>query len=129
MLNPYKEDISKLRVTSPYGMRTLNGSTSMHKGIDLVSDGDKTLVAVDDGTITVSKWHDSWGNYVLLELRDGTRVYYCHMKESFVNAGERVRKGDSVGTEGSTGEPPVRIYTSKYGLPARLRTRSTRRRF
>ena len=106
MLNPYREDISKLRVTSPFGMR--NGI--LHKGVDLVSDGDKTLVAIGDGGIITSTMvtdpnnsTSEWGNYVRLDLDSGWRVYYCHMASRAVTVGQRVKKGDVIGIEGSTG--------------------------
>ena len=106
MLNPYREDISKLRVTSPFGMR--NGV--LHKGIDLVSDGDKTLVAIGDGGIITSTMvtdpnnpTSEWGNYVRMDLDSGWRVYYCHMASRAVTVGQRVRKGDVIGIEGTTG--------------------------
>lgn len=107
MLNPYREDISKLRVTSPYGMR----GGVLHKGIDLVSDGDKTLVAIGDGGIITSTMvtdpnniTSEWGEYVRLDLDSGERVFYCHLRERLVNVGQRVRRGDSVGVEGNTGK-------------------------
>lgn len=106
-LNPYKEQNShNIRVTSIYGMR----GGAMHKGLDLVSDGDKTLVAIGDGVIGMSTiitnktnltWQ--WGNYIRLDLDTGERVYYCHLSRRIVKAGQRVKKGDIIGVEGTTG--------------------------
>lgn len=122
MLNPYREDISKIRVTSPYGMR--NGA--MHKGVDLVSDGDKTLVAIGSGVIGMSTivtntdnltWQ--WGNYVRLDLDTGERVYYCHLAERIAKVGQRVNKGDVIGVEGTTG------YSSGSHLHLEIRPKGT----
>jgi len=82
----------------------------LHKGIDLVSDGDKTLVAIGDGGIITSTMvtdpnnpTSEWGNYVRMDLDSGWRVYYCHMASRAVTVGQRVRKGDVIGIEGTTG--------------------------
>jgi len=87
-----------------------NGVGDIHKGIDFVSDGDKTLVAIGDGGIITSTMvtdpnnsTSEWGNYVRLDLDSGWRVYYCHLRERLVTVGQRVRKGDVIGVEGSTG--------------------------
>lgn len=122
MLNPYREKVEKLRVTSPYAMR--NGV--MHKGVDLVSDGDKALVAVGSGVIGTSTivtdktnltWQ--WGNYVRLDLDTGERVYYCHMSQRIAVVGQRVNKGDVIGIEGTTG------YSSGNHLHLEIRPKGT----
>lgn len=104
MLNPYGSN--KFRVTSPQGMR--NGS--MHNGIDLVCDGNKTIYAVCDGTVAQSRivtdktnltWQ--WGNYVALQDSSGKLLYHCHMSQRIAQTGQKVKKGDILGIEGSTG--------------------------
>ena len=121
MLNPYKENIAKLRITSPYGMR----GSEFHKGIDIVSDGDKTIVAIGNGVIGASTivmdksnltWQ--WGNYVRLDLDSGEHVYYCHMSKRLANVGQRVKTGDAVGIEGTTG------YSSGSHLHLEIRPKS-----
>lgn len=45
------------RITSPYGMRVLNGTQAMHDGIDYVGAGDyggpadRTVFAIADGVV------------------------------------------------------------------------------
>ena len=105
---PYKT--GRVRITSPYGNRMLNGSPDWHNGLDFVSDGDKRIVAVEDGVVLQSRmvtdksnrtWE--WGNYVSVQGDDGKIIYYCHMSERKVNQGQRVRAGDVLGIEGNTG--------------------------
>lgn len=104
-LNPYRENVNKLRVTDTYGALR---SGKPHKGVDMVSDGDKTIVAIGEGRIGVSirvltGLTAEWGNYVRLDLDSGERVYYCHMSQRIARAGQRVKKGDLIGVEGGTG--------------------------
>lgn len=107
---PYKS--GTVRVSSPYGMRTLSGVTEMHKGVDLVGT-DKTIVAPCDGRIGwAGEYNDKsaggntwqWGRYIRLETDDGYYVYMCHMSSIAVKQGQRVNTGDVLGVEGSTGK-------------------------
>lgn len=100
----------KFKVTSIFGNRTMNGETSMHKGVDVVSLGAKNICAVAPGVVRVSTiitdrtnptWE--WGNYVRVDGDDGRRYYYCHMDKRYVTAGQRVGIGDHLGVEGNTG--------------------------
>ena len=107
---PYKT--GTVRVTSPYGRRFIFGYWEMHRGIDLVGDAkDKTVRAVADGTIArsmivtdPSNRTSQWGNYVRLDLSDGRMIYYCHLASRLVKAGQKVKAGDPIGIEGSTGK-------------------------
>ena len=104
---PYKGDV---RVSSPFGWRTLNGERAYHKGIDLVGT-DKTVRAVVGGVvgqsiiITDPKNRTSeWGNYVRVDGEDGRLYYYCHLSKRIVSRGDKVSVGDAIGVEGSTGK-------------------------
>lgn len=107
MILPYKD--GTMRVTSPFGWRTLNGERENHKGVDLVGTT-KTLVSPCDGTVLVSRivtdksnrTHE-WGNYVCIGTSDGLQIYMCHMKERHVSVGQKIKAGTPVGVEGNTG--------------------------
>lgn len=104
---PYEGNVY---VSSPFGIRDLNGAKVYHAGVDLVGRDDKTIRAPADGTITTSTiitdhsnktWE--WGNYVRLDTEDGYRVFMCHMKKRLVSVGQKVKEGDPLGIEGNTG--------------------------
>ena len=104
---PYKGDV---RVSSPFGWRTMNGERVYHKGIDLVGT-EKTVRAVVGGVvgqsilITDPKNRTSeWGNYVRVDGEDGRLYYYCHLSKRLVDRGTKVSVGDAIGIEGSTGK-------------------------
>ena len=107
MALPYK---CTVRVSSPFGWRTLGGVRVYHKGIDLVGT-DKTVRAVVGGVvgqstiITDPKNRTSeWGNYVRVDGEDGRLYYYCHLSKRLVSRGDKVSVGDAIGIEGSTGK-------------------------
>jgi len=104
---PYEGGV---HISSPYGYRTLNGSSDLHSGLDLVGQNEKTLRAPCDGTVVSSAmitdksnrtWE--WGNYVAIRSNDGYTVYLCHMERRLVAVGETVTAGQPVGIEGNTG--------------------------
>lgn len=102
----------KVRLTSPYGNRMLNGVNVWHGGIDLVGETEKIIRAPCDATVGVStivyKENDQtstweWGNYIRLDCIDGRKIYLCHLAQRFVSAGVKVKTGDVLGIEGDTG--------------------------
>lgn len=107
MLLPYKGEV---RVSSPFGWRTLNGKRVYHKGIDLVGT-DKTVRAVVGGVVGQSiiitdptNRTSEWGNYVRVDGEDGRLYYYCHLSQRLVSRGDKVSVGNALGIEGSTGK-------------------------
>lgn len=96
----------KFRVTSPRGYRNLGGTEAYHGGLDLVALEDKTVYAIADGTVDATPFEpNGFGYYVRQLLPDGRRIYYGHMaKDSIVvEPGQTIKKGDKLGTMGSTG--------------------------
>ena len=100
----------KFKLTSPYGIRTLNGVTEHHNGVDLVGIDDKTVYAPCDGVIGTSTRvyvgaTAEWGNYIRLDSADGKySIFMCHLKSRAVVKGQKVTKGQKLGVMGSTGK-------------------------
>ncbi len=109
MTMPFKEGF---RVLSPYGRRTdpiTGDSNCWHGGVDLAG-GSLSVRAVMGGAVLRSRMvtdaadrTSEWGNYVSIRGDDGKVIYYCHLAERKVEAGEQVEAGEEIGLEGSTG--------------------------
>ena len=91
------------RVTSIYGMRTLNGVTRFHHGLDLVGLEDIIVYAISAGTVRTGFQANEAGNFVVVTIKDGRRVYYMHLKSFLVPNGAFVAKGQAIGIMGNTG--------------------------
>ena len=111
MILPYMDGVP-VRLVSAYGVRIdpITYMQAWHAGIDLVSDGDKSVCAAVPGVVAVStmitdpsNWTSEWGNYVRIDGNDGRRYYYCHLSRRLAEVGQRVNTGDVIGIEGSTG--------------------------
>ncbi len=97
-------------VTSSYKMRTLNGVTKQHNGIDICRDGvasyGSSIVAVKAGKVTTayhSGYNGGFGLYVVVDHGDGVKTYYAHMSRVNVNVGDYVTQGTKLGEIGNTG--------------------------
>lgn len=99
-------------MTSPFGTRTLGGTTRQHNGIDLVGTGYTLdhVVAYDDGTVTAalntcSGATPATGNYVKIKHKTGLVSIYMHMKRGSVTVkvGDKVKRGQRLGYMGNTG--------------------------
>ncbi len=108
MIIPFKA--SSVKLTSPYGSRTLDGKTAFHSGYDLVGVGSTDVTAAVGGKVVASRiitdksnltWQ--WGNYVCILGDDGRYYYYCHLASRSVSKGDTVKVGDKLGVMGSTG--------------------------
>jgi len=100
---PFK-DISDCRVTCIYG-KPGSWASGKHDGIDLVSDGDKTILSVAAGKVIRAGWNDSWGYYMVVTMADGRSLVYAHMIKGSLRviAGDIVTVGQELGAMGSTG--------------------------
>ena len=82
----------------------------MHSGIDLVASTDgKTshtdyIVAHTGGKVYEVGYDSSSGNFVRIQVADKVFMVYKHLKhESQLKKGEVIKKGDTIGYMGSTG--------------------------
>ncbi len=108
MIIPF--DTDKVKLTSAYGERTLNGVKQNHSGYDLVGVGSYKVTAPLNGVVVQSRiitdknnptWQ--WGEYICIQGEDGNYHYFCHLKERYVKVGDEVYKGDKIGYMGNTG--------------------------
>lgn len=97
----------KFKVTSTRGYRNLCGRREYHGGLDVVALGnDKSVYAVADGVVDATPYEaNGFGYYVRQKLDNGERIYYGHLAKGSVcvKAGQKIKKGDKLGTMGSTG--------------------------
>lgn len=98
---PFK-NYKNCRITCEYGIKG-NWKSGKHDGVDIVSDGDITILSVCDGKVIRSTHSLSWGNYVVVEMADGRSIVYAHLSKRYVSVGEKVTAGQFIGVMGNTG--------------------------
>lgn len=77
---------------------------SGHLGIDIASRTGTPIRAADDGYVVMAG-RDTWGygNQIVIDHGNGFWTRYAHLQKISVKAGDVVKKGQQIGTMGSTG--------------------------
>ena len=93
------------RRSSPYGVQSIYNETmhGWHRGTDFAAPLGSPVRAANHGVVRLAEEIPLSGNAVLIDHGLGVFTTYMHMSSITVRAGQRVRKGDLVGTVGSTG--------------------------
>jgi len=86
-------------LSSGFGQR----DTSFHDGIDISAPIGTPVVAAQDGEVIYSDELRGYGNVIIIRHRDGYATVYAHNRSNRVREGQRVRRGDVIGTVGDTG--------------------------
>lgn len=98
--------VSSRYITSTVGGRASPGGigSTNHKGTDIGRVGyTSSIYAAKAGTVIISEYSKSYGNYVVLYHGAGNTTLYAHMSSRKVSVGQTVRQGDVLGITGSTG--------------------------
>lgn len=90
-------------VSSEQGWRDLYGTADFHLGTDLACPAGTEIHSFNAGTVLISEYHYSYGNYVLVDHGGGLQTLYAHMAERAVSAGDWVESGQILGYVGMTG--------------------------
>ncbi|WP_236241481.1 M23 family metallopeptidase [Streptomyces sp. CC228A] len=99
----YALPTSSYTITSTYGQAGSMWSSGYHTGLDLAAPTGTPVNAVHGGTIKSAGWSGAYGYRIVLELADGTEVWYCHLSSMTVSVGQTVGTGDTIGRVGATG--------------------------
>nr|WP_202439415.1 MULTISPECIES: M23 family metallopeptidase [unclassified Streptomyces] len=99
----YTLPASGYTITSTYGQSGAMWSSGQHTGTDFAGAAGSPLKAVHSGTITSAGWSGSYGYRTVLQLEDGTELWYAHQSSIDVSVGQKVSTGDTIGRMGATG--------------------------
>ncbi|MDK2967293.1 peptidoglycan DD-metalloendopeptidase family protein [Lacrimispora sp.] len=96
---------SSARITSSFGDRDspTEGASSNHQGIDIGASSGNDVLAAASGTVTISTYSYSAGNYIMIHHGGGVYTVYMHCSQLLVSAGQEVSQGQLIGKVGSTG--------------------------
>ncbi len=87
-----------------YRMHPIHKVRKMHTGIDFSAPKGTPIQATGDGTvIKVEHKRTGYGNSVVIDHGYGYKTRYAHMQRVDVKVGQKVKKGQQIGTVGSTG--------------------------
>lgn len=96
---------SSSRITSGFGGRSspTEGASSNHQGIDIGASSGSAIVAAASGTVVVSTYSYSAGNYIMINHGGGVYTVYMHCSQLLASEGQEVKQGQTIAKVGSTG--------------------------
>lgn len=77
-----------------------------HNAVDIGAPVGTPVYAAAEGRVILARysgWNGGYGNYFIIAHPNGTQTLYSHVASIFVSVGQRVDRGEQVGTVGSTG--------------------------
>jgi murein DD-endopeptidase MepM/ murein hydrolase activator NlpD len=119
-IQPIKNDNLNL-LASGYGMRVhpIFKVKKMHNGVDFAAAKGTPIYSTGDGVVlNVKTVFGGYGKYVEIDHGFGFVTRYAHMNEFKVKKGQKVKRGDLIGTVGNTGSstaPHVHYEVIKDG--------------
>lgn len=96
---------SSSRITSGFGGRSspTEGASTNHQGMDIGAASGSAIVAAASGTVVVSTYSYSAGNYIMINHGGGIYTVYMHCSQLLVSEGQEVSQGQTIAKVGSTG--------------------------
>lgn len=100
---------SLCQVVSGFGNRfhPILKSHRLHSGIDLAAHPGTPVYATGDAVVRVASYnpqgYTGYGIVIILDHGFGYHTLYAHMQKATVRAGQRVKRGEQIGTVGSSG--------------------------
>lgn len=97
------------RVTRGFGpsRNPLSQGEEFHKGIDLAAANGTSVLAADAGTVELASKEyaplPSAGTVIVLDHGKSRKTFYSHLSALKVEAGQRVTRGQAIGSVGNTG--------------------------
>ena len=92
-------------LTSAMGARRdpFTGGADFHPGLDIAADRGSPVYATADGTVVHASAFSDYGNLIRLDHGFGLESRYGHLSTFDVTVGDKVSRGDRIGTVGATG--------------------------
>ncbi|MCI9161677.1 MAG: peptidoglycan DD-metalloendopeptidase family protein [Lachnospiraceae bacterium] len=93
------------RVTSGFGGRNspIEGASANHQGIDIGAASGSSVLAAASGTVVISTYSYSAGNYLMINHGGGVYTVYMHCSQLLASEGQSVIQGQTIAKVGSTG--------------------------
>lgn len=103
---PIPEDASKGTgiLGWPAAGQITQGYWDRHRALDVGAWKGAPVLAADSGYVVAAGWDDSgYGRMVVIDHGNGLQTLYAHLEVYYVEVGDSVAKGETIGEVGSTG--------------------------
>jgi len=97
VFGPITSSFGETRITSS------SGGTKPHSGVDISVPQGTPVLAPADGVVSFAGWESDYGRLVCIDHGNGFSTMHGHLKEIYVQPGDRVFKGQAFATVGISG--------------------------
>lgn len=93
------------RLTSGFGFRVspFGEGVKYHQGLDVAAPYGKSVLATGDGVVVSVRYEPTYGNVIDIQHSPAVLTRYAHLSRVSVRTGARVKRGQAIGSVGSTG--------------------------
>jgi septal ring factor EnvC (AmiA/AmiB activator) len=106
------------RVDWPVEGRILSNASGALEGVTIRADEGTPVSVILDGAVEYAKWFNGpgFGKLIVVNHGKGYRSFYAHLQDFNVSEGDRLRKGEILGTVGTTGSlvGPVLYFEMRH---------------
>ncbi len=91
---------------------------SGHRAIDIATKRGTAIKAADSGYVTYAGYQGGYGNFIIVDHGNGIVTRYAHCDSLIASVGQKVDKGETIATLGSTGRstgPHLHFEVLSYG--------------
>ncbi|MHC5726017.1 MAG: LysM peptidoglycan-binding domain-containing M23 family metallopeptidase [Nostoc sp.] len=81
------------------------GQVFFHSGVDLLAPVGTDVLAIASGTVAFANDQGTYGKLVIINHSGGLQSRYAQLESIKVTVGQQVKKGDLLGTVGTSGQP------------------------
>jgi murein DD-endopeptidase MepM/ murein hydrolase activator NlpD len=102
--------------SSPFGGR----SSEFHRGLDISAPNGTPILAPADGIVVEVDWNSGYGQILVVNHGYGVVSRYAHISQSYVQGGQRVKRGEKICAVGATGRvtgPHLHYEVIVNGIP------------
>ena len=94
------------KITSDFGGRyhPITDVWSNHGGTDIAAPYGTNILSSNDGEVIFAGFHNSYGNYIIVDHGGGISTLYAHCSKLLAWEGQPVLRGDPIAQIGSTGD-------------------------
>ncbi|MDO8955637.1 MAG: peptidoglycan DD-metalloendopeptidase family protein [Deltaproteobacteria bacterium] len=111
------------RISSGFGDTRLSpssGGTRPHRGVDISAPSGTMVFAPADGVVNFAGRESEYGRLICLDHGHGYSTMFGHLKDLLVKTGDKVSKGQTIGTVGMSGNstgPHLHYEVRIHGNP------------
>lgn len=102
---PFTAPLAQSDEQSGFGRRIdpFTGHMAFHAGLDLSGPMGAKVLSTADGVVTAAGKNGAYGNMVDIEHGFNLSTRYAHLSRVLVQPGQKIKKGQVIGIQGSTG--------------------------